>query len=78
VVTGVLISGDYWHIKGIEIKNFSQGYDAAKNVCTVARGIGLINTNNNIIENVTSHDNQGMGMGQASTNNLIKNFDLYY
>ena len=76
---GVLISGDYWHIKGIEIKNFPQGYDAAKNVATVARGIGLVNANNNIIENVTSHDNQGMGMGmgQASTNNLIKNCDFY-
>lgn len=76
---GVLLAGNYWHIKGIEVKNFKQSVNTSTNVSTVMRGMTLKDANYNIIENVKIHDNQGigLGMGGSSTKNLIKNSDFY-
>ncbi len=75
---GIFLTGNYWHIKGIEVINMLQGYSAT-NTSTVVRGITIKNSSNNIFENIKIHNIQGIGMGMTenSTQNLIKNSDFY-
>jgi len=67
---GISISGNYYHLKGIEQRNAGHN------------GIN-ISGNNNIIENCSVHDNQNTGLhltGSAApgpSNNLILNCDAY-
>lgn len=74
-----LANCNYWHIKGIEIKNVYQKFDPTINRGTDHVGLAITNSNNNIIENVKIHDIGGSGIGVAgsSTKNLIRNCDLY-
>ncbi|WP_258105293.1 Ig-like domain-containing protein [Marinoscillum sp. MHG1-6] len=64
---GVSLSGDYWHIKGIDF------YKAGDN------GM-FISGNNNIIEFCTFSENSdsGLQIGNGGSNNTIKNCDSYY
>ncbi|MFT6868151.1 MAG: hypothetical protein ACJA08_003001 [Cyclobacteriaceae bacterium] len=64
---GVALSGDYWHIKGIEI------YKAGDN--------GLnISSSNNLIEYCAFHENAdtGLQIGGGGANNTVINSDSYY
>ena len=69
---GISLSGNYWHIKGLEIRNAGHN------------GIN-ISGSYNIIENCSIHDNKntGMQMGSSSgttypSHNLILNCDSYF
>ncbi len=69
----LLYECDYWHIKGLEVTKAGQvqGYGAF--------GIYLNNCNNNLLEQVVSHNHGGSGIriGYASENNLLLNCDAF-
>ena len=73
-IWGVLLSGNYMHWKGFEITGLpaiaSQWVHCA---------LMLKDCNNCIFENLTIHDNNGLGLvlGGNSSNNLIVNCDAY-
>ncbi|NJK97450.1 MAG: DUF1565 domain-containing protein [Bacteroidales bacterium] len=69
-----LNTSSYWHLKGLEVIGASQH---GKNM--LAAGIRLSDSNNNILEQISSHDNQGLGIDiiGASEDNLIINCDSY-
>lgn len=63
----VIVSGDYWHIKGIEV------YKAGDN--------GMyISGSNNLIENCAFYENadSGLQIGSGGANNTILNCDSYF
>ena len=67
-----LSSANFWHIKGLEVKN-------------AAIGITMQNCNDNILENLNVHhngrnsaDGRGIRMMGSSANNLILNNDLHH
>ncbi|WP_167618279.1 right-handed parallel beta-helix repeat-containing protein [Maribellus sediminis] len=65
---------DYWHIKGLQVRGVSQqdrnGWVA---------GILIQNGSNNIIENCTAFENEGIGIQirEDSEDNLLLNCDAY-
>lgn len=64
---GVILSGDYWHVKGIEI------YKAGDN--------GLnISGSNNLIEHCAFYENadSGLQIGNGGANNIVLNCDSYF
>ena len=64
---GVILSGDYWHIKGIEM------YKAGDN--------GLhISGSNNLIEYCAFYENadSGLQIGNGGANNIVLNCDSYF
>jgi hypothetical protein len=64
---GVILSGDYWHVKGIEI------YKAGDN--------GMhISGSNNLIEYCAFYENadSGLQIGNGGANNIILNCDSYF
>jgi parallel beta-helix repeat protein len=65
---------NFWHVKGIEVRNVYQGTSGTDNA-----GIAIKNCNNCIFEELVVHDNGGIGMaiGGKTSNNLILNCDLY-
>jgi hypothetical protein len=69
-----LKNSNYWHLKGLEVIGASQH---AKPMWTA--GIVIDSGNNNILEQLKSHDNQGVGLAirAASENNLVLNSDFY-
>lgn len=65
---GIIISGSYYHLKGIQEKNAERS------------GI-YITGNNNIVENCSIHENKYIGLniaGAEASNNLILNCDSYF
>lgn len=71
---GIRFLANYWHIKGIEVKNVYQSTTGSDNA-----GVAIKNASNNIFENIISHDNNGIGLAinGKSTNNLVLNCDFY-
>ena len=74
-----LMNSNYWHIKGIEIKNVYQIYNTSTKRGTDHVGLAISNSSYNIIENIKIHDIGGPGCGIAgtSTENIVKNSDFY-
>ncbi len=64
---GISLSGDYWHIKGIDV--FGAGDNGM-----------FIKGNNNLIENCTFSENKdtGLQIGNGGSNNTILNCDSFY
>jgi hypothetical protein len=64
---GLYISKDYWHVRGIEVKNAG------------SNGICLSSGGNSIIEGCVSHDNglEGIKLTGGAHDNLIVNCDSY-
>ena len=64
---GLYISKDYWHVRGIEVKNSG------------SNGICLSTGGNSIIEGCVSHDNglEGIKLTGGAHDNLILNCDSY-
>ena len=64
---GLYISKDYWHVRGIEVKNAG------------SNGICLSTGGNTIIEGCISHDNglEGIKLTGSAHDNLILNCDSY-
>lgn len=74
---GILIlSSDYWYIKGIEITRVDQYKGPPSNG---GQGLLIQSGNNNKIETVVSHHNGGPGLGirDNSEGNLFLNCDAY-
>ncbi len=69
----LLISSDYWYIKGIEITRVDQPSGH------IGQGFLIMSGNNNKIEAVVSHHNGGPGLGlrDQSEGNLFLNCDSY-
>lgn len=76
---GVYLNGNYWHIKGLEIRGCKQKVGSSSNL-TLTFGFYATNSNYNILENFDIHDNQGIGLGisNISTGNLILNGDFHH
>lgn len=64
---GVILSGDYWHVKGIDV------YNAGDN------GM-FISGHNNLIEFCYFYENSdsGLQIGNGASNNVVLNCDSYY
>jgi hypothetical protein len=74
-----LINSNYWYIKGIELRNVYQKYDATIGKGTDHVGLAISSSSYNIIENVKVYGIGGSGLGMAgtSTKNVIKNCDFF-
>ena len=65
---GIILTGDYWYIKGFEIINAGDN------------GMNISGGGNNLIEFCLFHDNKdtGLQMGNGAHDNTIINCDSYY
>lgn len=64
---GIMLSGDFWHVKGIDV------YNAGDN------GM-FISGNNNLVEfcNFYENSDSGLQIGNGASNNTVLNCDSYY
>ena len=70
---GIDVLGNFIHIKGLEIKDFAQRTSTA-----LYYGIVAENSNSNIYEQLSVHDNGfGLSIGSDSGDNLVLNSDFY-
>jgi hypothetical protein len=78
-LSGVEFAGDYWHFKGLEVKNLPQPVND-KGIGLFCVGFSANNCNHNIFENLNVHHNGCMGfsLGGNATDNLILNCDSHH
>jgi parallel beta-helix repeat protein len=75
---GVDFNGDYWHFKGLEVKNVPQPR-RSNGIGYFCDAFSVQNSKNCIFENINTYHNAGIGfyLGENVTNNLILNCDSY-